>query len=200
MRRLNKYCFNRCQPKLSANPENIYNLRRFKPFDDAKLDVWSIEWKSKTLTRLFFNGDVKHSWFRRFFRANGRHILTTLCENEKRLDNAIFRALFSESIFKAAKLVSDGRVAVNGNIIRQPSFLLHPGDLVTLDGKAREKLQDIEQPWLKWIRFWSFVPPYLEVSYKTASFVLISTPEYKDIPHPFPRWMIDALGRFYHRY
>ena len=200
MRRLNKYCFNRCQPKLSWDPANIFNLRRFVPFDDARLDVWANEWKSRTLTRLYFNGDVTHKWFRHFHKLKGRRdIVTTLCENERRLDNALFRGLWTESIFRASKLVSDGRISVNHQVIRQPSHLLQNGDLVTLDGKAIQRHQALVSR-TPWIKFWSHIPAYLEVSYRVGAMVFLKAPEYSELIHPFPRPMIQALGRFYHRY
>lgn len=199
MRRLNRYCFKRCQPKLSWEPENIYNMRRFRPFEDARLDWYAIQWKAKTLCRLYFNGDVTHRWFRLFFNKNHRNIWETLSNNERRLDMAIFRALFAPSIFQASSIISTGRVAVNGITCRQPSYLLKDGDLVSLDGKGMARNEENVKQHFPWIKFWAYVPRYLEVSWRTGSFVFLRTPEYRHIPHPFPRQMILALGSFYQR-
>ncbi|CAL5870421.1 uncharacterized protein PFLUO_LOCUS4657 [Penicillium psychrofluorescens] len=52
---------------------------------------------------------------------------------ERRLDVAIFRALFASSARQARQFVIHGAVTVNGQKMRQPSYLLNPGDLFQVD-------------------------------------------------------------------
>ncbi|KAJ5090284.1 hypothetical protein N7532_008968 [Penicillium argentinense] len=52
---------------------------------------------------------------------------------ERRLDVAIFRALFASSTRQARQFVIHGAVTVNGQKMRHPSYLLNPGDLFQVD-------------------------------------------------------------------
>lgn len=199
MRKPNRYCLVRIQPKMSWNPANIYNMVRWKPLDDRNLDIYQQQWKSKTLCRLFFNGDVRHKVFRRlFYRVGFRNIYQTLAHNERVLENALFRAFIAPSVFTARRMISGGHVFVNGIRQKQPTFSLSDGDLVSLSPKAilLAEQQLMTDPWC---RFWAFIPPYLEVNFPTLSFVFLRTPRYEEIPHPFPKPMIDLFGGFYQR-
>ncbi|CAG7926673.1 unnamed protein product [Penicillium olsonii] len=52
---------------------------------------------------------------------------------ERRLDVAIFRALFASSARQARQFVIHGAVTVNGQKMRHPSYLLNPGDLFQVE-------------------------------------------------------------------
>ncbi|KAK4103676.1 alpha-L RNA-binding motif-containing protein [Parathielavia hyrcaniae] len=52
---------------------------------------------------------------------------------ERRLDIAIFRALFASSARQARQFVLHGAVTVNGKKMRHPSYLLNPGDMFQVD-------------------------------------------------------------------
>ncbi|KAL1842901.1 hypothetical protein VTJ49DRAFT_3918 [Mycothermus thermophilus] len=52
---------------------------------------------------------------------------------ERRLDIAIFRAMFASSARQARQFVLHGAVTVNGKRMRHPSYLLNPGDLFQVD-------------------------------------------------------------------
>lgn len=183
------------QPKLSWDPANCYNMMRFTPLMDSKLDIFAMEWKSKTLCRLFFNGDVTHRVYRKKFHDNHRNIFKTICSMERRLDNTLFRALLAPSIYAATKMVSSGGVYINGRPAKQPSYELQDGDFVQLSpGALMEAREASKDPFM---RFWSYLPPYLQVNYNTASLVFLRGPEMKDIPHPFTRQMLGFFGGFY---
>ena len=51
---------------------------------------------------------------------------------ERRLDNAVYRIGFANSIRLARQLVSHGHILVNGQNVNIPSYALQPGDKVTL--------------------------------------------------------------------
>jgi small subunit ribosomal protein S4 len=74
--------------------------------------------------------------FRRFFKQAGRmpgptgaNLLQLL---ERRLDNAIYRIGFARTRPMARQLVSHGHVRVNDKRVDIPSFLVKPGDVITL--------------------------------------------------------------------
>lgn len=52
---------------------------------------------------------------------------------ERRLDTAIFRAMFASSARQARQFVVHGRVKVNGKKMPHPSYLLNPGDMFQVD-------------------------------------------------------------------
>ncbi|KAJ5584172.1 uncharacterized protein N7459_003972 [Penicillium hispanicum] len=71
-------------------------------------------------------------------RASGPSRLTPYTQMafaplERRLDVAIFRALFASSARQARQFVIHGAVTVNGQKMRHPSYLLNPGDLFQVD-------------------------------------------------------------------
>ncbi|KAL2061919.1 hypothetical protein VTL71DRAFT_7297 [Oculimacula yallundae] len=52
---------------------------------------------------------------------------------EKRLDMAIFRALFASSAKQARQFVTHGKVTVNGKKMPYPGYLLNPGDMFQVE-------------------------------------------------------------------
>ncbi|KAF2861594.1 putative 30S ribosomal subunit S4, partial [Piedraia hortae CBS 480.64] len=52
---------------------------------------------------------------------------------ERRLDTAIWRALFASSVRQARQFVLHGRVRVNGKRMRHPGYRLNPGDMFQVD-------------------------------------------------------------------
>jgi small subunit ribosomal protein S4 len=74
--------------------------------------------------------------FRRYFRAaqqrsglTGSNLLSIL---ETRLDNAVYRLGLAESRAHARQLVGHGHIAVNGRRTNIPSYLVVPGDEITI--------------------------------------------------------------------
>ncbi|KAK4870340.1 hypothetical protein LT330_005394 [Penicillium expansum] len=57
----------------------------------------------------------------------------TFAPLERRLDVAIFRALFASSARQARQFVIHGAVTVNGQKMQHPSYLLNPGDLFQVE-------------------------------------------------------------------
>jgi len=71
---------------------------------------------------------------------------------ERRLDTAIFRALFASSTRQARQFVTHGWVKVNGKKMKHPSYLLNPGDMFSVDPErvmfatgARKEVAEKEQ-------------------------------------------------------
>ncbi|KAF4125259.1 S4 domain [Geosmithia morbida] len=57
----------------------------------------------------------------------------TFAPLERRLDTAVFRALFATSVRQARQFVVHGAVKVNGKKITFPSYALNPGDMFQVD-------------------------------------------------------------------
>ena len=64
----------------------------------------------------------------------GENLLSLL---ERRLDNVCFRLGIGDSRAQARQLVNHGHIRVNGKRVDIPSFIVKPGDVITL----REKTQ-----------------------------------------------------------
>ncbi len=91
--------------------------------------------------KLRFHYCLKERQLRRFIR-NAKTGQSTNWINkligllERRLDNVVFRLGLAPSIPSARQLVSHGHVEVNGKKVDIPSFVLKPGQEVSLRNKA----------------------------------------------------------------
>lgn len=81
--------------------------------------------------------------FRRYFaeadrrRGNtGTNLLSIL---ESRLDNVVYRMGFASTRAEARQLVSHKAIAVNGQTVNIPSYLVKPGDVIAVREKARNQ-------------------------------------------------------------
>ncbi|ERF76971.1 hypothetical protein EPUS_02684 [Endocarpon pusillum Z07020] len=77
----------------------------------------------------------------------------TFAPLERRLDTAIFRALFASSARQARQFVVHGAVKVNGKKMKYPGYLLNPGDMFQVDPErvmfatgAPKGLPDVSSP------------------------------------------------------
>ncbi|KAJ4982482.1 30s ribosomal subunit, partial [Stagonosporopsis vannaccii] len=52
---------------------------------------------------------------------------------ERRLDTAVFRALFASSVRQARQFCVHGRVRVNGKTMPYPGYMLNPGDMFQVE-------------------------------------------------------------------
>lgn len=88
---------------------------------------------------------------------------------ESRLDVTLYRAKFSLNTRDIAQLIYHGKVFVNEKPIKIKSYLLKPGDIITIKPK-----------YYKLIKFnvlksvWPFFPKHLIVNYKTMQVVFSS--------------------------
>ncbi|KAH7136520.1 hypothetical protein EDB81DRAFT_844520 [Dactylonectria macrodidyma] len=76
----------------------------------------------------------------------------TFAPLERRLDTAVFRALFASSVRQARQFVIHGAVKVNGKKMVHPSYALNPGDMFQVDvekvlyGTGEQKPQKADAP------------------------------------------------------
>jgi small subunit ribosomal protein S4 len=74
-------------------------------------------------------------------KGNAGELLLLLCE--RRLDNVIRRAGFTKTRPQARQGITHGHFYVNGVRVTKPSYLLRPGDVITV--RTREKIQRLYQ-------------------------------------------------------
>ena len=103
-----------------------------------KMSDYGKHLREKQIARLM--AQVTEAQFRRFFdkasKDKGKTGEALLRFLEVRLDNITRRLGFAISMKAARQLVNHGHVLVNGRQVDIPSFLVKPGDTVSVDAKA----------------------------------------------------------------
>lgn len=98
--------------------------------------------------KLIFNYGVSEKQLRAIVVAarkmsgvTGERMLELL---ERRLDNAVFRAGYAQSIPAARQLVTHGHIRVDGKRVDKPASLVKPGQVITLSDKATTNVHVVE--------------------------------------------------------
>ncbi|MCB0389837.1 MAG: 30S ribosomal protein S4 [Bdellovibrionales bacterium] len=131
---------------------------------------------------------LKEEQLRRFIRDAKRGKGTNWVSKligllESRLDNVVFRLNFAPSIRAARQLISHGHIRVNNEKVDISSFVVRPGDTITLTDKAQNNqsyLRAKQSPRLE-------VPDYLRKEEKEGKEmgVLHAIPRIEHVPFPF---------------
>jgi small subunit ribosomal protein S4 len=139
--------------KLIAPPWRIGRRRRHATEYEIRL-------RAKQRVKLQYG--LLEKQFRRFFKEasrmsgpTGANLLQLL---ERRLDNAIYRIGFARTRPMARQLVSHGHVRVNDKKVDIPSFLVKPGDVITLSPDAL-RMPVVQEEWQTGRRV---IPSWLE--------------------------------------
>lgn len=107
----------------------------------SKVSEYGLQLREKQKARRIYG--VLESQFRKYFKEadrrkgiTGENLLQLL---ESRLDNIVFRMGFALSRPESRQLVMHGHFAVNGRKVDIPSYLVRPGDVITVRESSREK-------------------------------------------------------------
>ncbi len=106
---------------------------------------------------------------------------------ERRLDNVVFRLNFALSRVQAREIVNHGHIYVNGRRVNIPSFLVKPGNVITVKKRAasetlikdNQKLSE-DKP----------VPGWLEISKGKLEANVLVLPQREDIAVPIQEQFI----------
>ncbi len=126
-----------------------------------KLSEYGIQLREKQKVRRIYG--ILEKQFRNYFAKadqlkgiTGENLLRLL---ESRLDNTIYRLGFAQSRKQARQLVRHRHFTVNERLVDIPSYLLRPGDIISVKDKSKKlsvlhdsmrKVRDEEMyPWLK---------------------------------------------------
>jgi small subunit ribosomal protein S4 len=107
--------------------------------------------------------------------VTGENLLQAL---ESRLDNTVFRLGFAKTRRQARQLVSHKHITVNGQTVNIPSFVVRPGDVISLRPKSRnlevvdDSLSTAPRSKYKWV----------EVDAKSRSGKFLYVPTMEEIP------------------
>lgn len=112
-------------------PPGMHGLKR------NKLTDYGVHLREKQKVKVFYG--VLEKQFRRYFqmaesaKGNTGTVLMTLLE--RRLDNVVYRLGFGLSRAMSRQWVVHGHILVNGKYVNVPSYLVRPGDEVTVKNR-----------------------------------------------------------------
>jgi small subunit ribosomal protein S4 len=126
-----------------------------------KLSEYGIQLREKQKVRRIYG--ILEKQFRNYFEkadrlkgVTGENLLRLL---ESRLDNTIYRLGFAQSRKQARQLVRHRHITVNERLVDIPSYLLKPGDVISVKDKSKKlnvfhdsmrKVRDEDMyPWLQ---------------------------------------------------
>jgi small subunit ribosomal protein S4 len=105
-----------------------------------KASDYAQQLRAKQKARRYYG--VLERQFRRYFgkaeRGRGLTGLNLLIVLESRLDNVVYRLGFAASRPQARQLVNHGHFKVNGQKVDVPSFIVEPGDVISVADSSRQ--------------------------------------------------------------
>jgi small subunit ribosomal protein S4 len=154
-----------------------------------KLSDYGLRLREKQKLKRIYG--LTETQFKRYFKeaerqkgVTGTNFLILL---ERRLDNVVYRLGFAQSRAQARQLVRHGHFLVNGKPVDIPSYLLKPGDTVTVREKSRnlavinEALEALPR---------RGVPPWLELRKEQYEGVFKTFPTREEIDIPVQEQLI----------
>ena len=104
-----------------------------------RLSDYGVQLREKQKIRRLYG--ILEKQFRNYYKnatrqkgSTGENLMVLL---ERRLDNVVYRMGFASTRAEARQLVSHKSILVNDQVVNIPSFLVHPGDVVSIRQKAR---------------------------------------------------------------
>ena len=157
-----------------------------------KVSEYGLQLKEKQKTKFIYG--VLEKQFRKYFEMasnkkgiTGTNLLQIL---ESRLDNVVFRLGFASTRPQARQLVTHGNFAVNGHKVDIASYLVKPGDVVSVLENKREN-PVIKESVEKTAGF--TVPEWLELDSKNMSAKVLRTVNREEIDIPVEEHLIVEL-------
>jgi len=146
----------------------------------SKFSEYGVQLREKQKVKRIYG--LQETQFRTYFEkatrqkgVTGANLIKTL---ERRLDNVIFRLGFAPSRKSARQLVLHGHFMVNGKLVDIPSYLLTPGNVVSV----REKSKKLDAIHNSLRRTKDNVYSWLAIEKATLSGTFLNVPEREEIP------------------
>ena len=125
-----------------------------------KVSEYGIQLRAKQMTRRYYG--VLEGQFRHYYELaekkegkTGENLLSIL---ESRLDNGVYRLGWANSRAEARQLVLHGHYNVNGRKVNIPSYLVKPGEVISISESSRnsDKIKSVieenaSRPVVKWL-------------------------------------------------
>ena len=157
-----------------------------------KASEYSLQLKEKQNTKFVYG--VLEKQFRKYFDmasnkkgVTGENLLQIL---ESRLDNVVFRLGFASTRPQARQLVTHGLFEVNGKKVDIPSYLVKPGDVISVRESKKDYASIKEMAEINKSRV---VPKWLEKDLNNLSGKVITLASREDIDIPIEEHLIVEL-------
>ena len=173
------------------------NKRQYAPGQhgqgrNRKLSEYGLQLREKQKAKRYY-GVLEKQFAHYFELANkktgitGENLLKLL---ESRLDNVVYRLGFGTSRPEARQLVLHGHFKVNGKRVNIASFLVKPGDVITIREKSldSEKIKQVLE-----ITSGRTVPKWLDLDRNTNTAKVVNLAERDDIDLPLEEHLIVEL-------
>lgn len=162
--------------KLSIKPGQHGAARKGSPSN------YSVQLRKKQEFRFYYK--VSEKQFRNYYHLADKKVGST-GENlvkllESRLNNIVYRMGFASTRAEAQQLVSHKAILVNNKVVNVSSYLVSPGDVITIREKAKKQLRI--QSALELAENLRPVPPYLKVDAKEKEGVFERYPDMSELP------------------
>lgn len=157
-----------------------------------KAKEYGLQLREKQKARRFYG--VLESQFENYFDMaakkkgmTGENLLSIL---ESRLDNVVYRLGFAMSRAESRQLIRHSHFLVNGKKVNIPSYLVKPGDAVTLreNSRSSEKFKAVLEA-----NSAKPMPQWLEMNAEAFEGKVISAPAREDIDLPIEEHLIVEL-------
>lgn len=100
-----------------------------------------------------------------------KNVVDFIINFEKRIDCVIYRAKFCNSMRSSRQLISHGKVLVNKQVIKNSSYKLKMGDIVSIVPKTHKIIEKNLVNHFFNSTVWPLPPKYLIINYKTMEIV-----------------------------
>jgi small subunit ribosomal protein S4 len=152
-----------------------------KQFRSGRRSDYGLQLNEKQKLSFIYN--IRERQLRRYFmkarRQPGNTGANLMALLERRLDNLVYRAGFAPTIWAARQMVNHGHIQVNGGRLNIPSYLVRPGETISIVEKMRRNPHVVES-----IESNAYAPQYLTVDTNSFSAVLTRIPERGEIQVP----------------
>ncbi|MGB9779959.1 30S ribosomal protein S4 [Caldanaerobacter sp.] len=158
--------------------------------EKKKLTQYAMQLREKQKLKRYY-GILEEQFVRYYEKAErmkgitGENLLQLL---ERRLDNVVYRLGFAVSRAQARQLVSHGHIEVNGKKVDIPSYLVKPGDVISIKESSRS-MELIKNN----LEMGRNVPDWLELNRDAFEGRVISMPRREHIDLPVQEHLIVEL-------
>lgn len=162
------------------------NKRNYGPgqhgMDRKKLTDYGVQLHAKQkLKGIYGNISEKqlHKYYVEAVRRKGDSSENLIGILECRLDSLVYRMKFVSSVFAARQFVNHGHVLVNGKKVNIPSYIVRPGDVISVREKARDMATVIEAM----AQTDREIPEYISMDDKGYQGTFIRLPQLAEVPY-----------------
>lgn len=188
---------------LWGQAKSPFNKRKYKPGQHGptsrggNTSDFAKQMKAKQTLKGYY-GNIGEKKFRAYYleaaNMKGDTPANLIGLLERRLDAVVYRAKFAPTVFSSRQLVSHGHILVNDKRVKIASYMVKPGDVITVSEKAKQMplvvlaLESPERNFADYVKVDSanFVATYVRV------------PTFDEIPYPVqmsPELVVEFYSR-----